>query len=36
MGPEQCMVKEFHQKYGAPIQETPAQIASRTDSDEHA
>ncbi len=27
MGPEQCMVKEFHQKYGAPIQETPRQIS---------
>ena len=26
MGPEQCMVKEFHQKYGAPIQEMPRQI----------
>ena len=26
MGPEQCMVKEFHRKYDAPIQETPAQI----------
>ena len=26
MGPEQCMVKEFHQKYGAPIQSTPGQI----------
>ena len=26
MSPEQCMVKEFHQKYGAPVQETPAQI----------
>ncbi len=27
MGPEQCMVIEFHQKYGAPIQETPRQIS---------
>jgi predicted HAD superfamily Cof-like phosphohydrolase len=27
MGPEQCMVKEFHQKYGAPVQETPRQIS---------
>lgn len=26
MSPEQCMVKEFHLKYGAPIQETPRQI----------
>ncbi len=26
MGPEQCMVKEFHRKYDAPIQETPSQI----------
>lgn len=26
MSPEQCMVKEFHQKYGAPVQEQPAQI----------
>lgn len=26
MGPEQCMVREFHQKYRAPIQSTPAQI----------
>jgi predicted HAD superfamily Cof-like phosphohydrolase len=26
MGPEQCMVREFHQKYGAPIQDAPAQI----------
>jgi predicted HAD superfamily Cof-like phosphohydrolase len=26
MSPEQCMVREFHQKYGAPIQSTPAQI----------
>lgn len=26
MSPEQCMVKEFHRKYGAPIQELPAQI----------
>lgn len=27
MGPEQCMVKEFHQKYDAPIQEIPRQIS---------
>ena len=27
MGPEQCMVKEFHQKYGAPVRETPGQIS---------
>lgn len=26
MGPEQCMVREFHRKYGAPVQDTPAQI----------
>ena len=26
MGPEQCMVKEFHRKYAAPIQSTPGQI----------
>jgi len=26
MSPEQCMVKEFHQKYDAPVQETPGQI----------
>jgi predicted HAD superfamily Cof-like phosphohydrolase len=26
MSPEQCMVKEFHLKYGAPTRETPAQI----------
>ena len=26
MGPEQCMVKEFHEKYGAPVRATPAQI----------
>ena len=26
MSPEQCMVREFHRKHGAPIQSTPAQI----------
>jgi len=26
MSPEQCMVREFHRKYGAPIRERPAQI----------
>lgn len=26
MSPEQCMVKEFHQKYGAPVGTSPAQI----------
>ena len=26
MSPEQCMVKEFHQKYDAPVREKPAQI----------
>lgn len=27
MGPEQSMVREFHVKYGAPVQPRPAQIA---------
>ncbi|MFQ5807098.1 MAG: hypothetical protein ACE5I3_11680 [Phycisphaerae bacterium] len=27
MGPEQSMVKEFHEKYGAPVRETPALIS---------
>jgi predicted HAD superfamily Cof-like phosphohydrolase len=27
MGPEQCAVTEFHQKYGAPIRSMPAQIS---------
>ena len=26
MGPEQCAVREFHQKYGAPVRSTPSQI----------
>lgn len=26
MGPEQAMVREFHAKYGAPIQDAPKQI----------
>lgn len=27
MSPEQCMVQEFHQKYGAPVQRIPTQIS---------
>jgi predicted HAD superfamily Cof-like phosphohydrolase len=29
MGPEQCMVLEFHRKYGAPVGTAPAQIGAK-------
>ncbi|MCH8805976.1 MAG: nucleoside triphosphate pyrophosphohydrolase family protein [Planctomycetes bacterium] len=29
MGPEQAMVREFHQKYDAPIQSAPRQIGAK-------